>query len=81
MRKGVVILRDEAATLELRGQVRERLEAERFLCESRQRFDGVMIVAFERAADQPEVTVEELEKLLRSNPLLAAAPIVIKAQD
>lgn len=81
MRKGVVILRDQASTLELRGQVREVLTGAGFECEARQRFDGIMIVAFGRASDKPDSSVEEVEKLLRSNVLLESAPLVIKAQE
>lgn len=81
MRKGVVVLRDQASTLELRGQVREVLTAAGFECEPRQRFDGIMIVAFERASDKPDSSVEEVETLLRGNALLESAPFVIKAQE
>jgi hypothetical protein len=78
MRKGVVILRPPIATLELQGQAKKMLVKEGFNCESKHRFDGVMIVAFEKAEEQPESSCEEVEGALRNNSLLHHAAFEIK---
>ena len=78
MRKGLVILRPPLATLELQGQAKKMLVKEGFDCELRQRFDGVLIVAFEKDVDQPELSIEEIEKTLRRNSFLHRTPFEIK---
>ena len=78
MHKGVVILRPPEATPELQGQAKKMLTKEGFTCESRQRFDGVLIVAFEKDASSPDSSREELEGALRNNSLLYRATFEIK---
>ncbi len=78
MHKGIVILRPPVATVEMRGQVKSILTAEGWTCESRQRFDGVMAVTFEKGQDDLESTAEEIEALLRVSALLSDAPFSIR---
>lgn len=79
MRKGLVILRPPTATLEVRAQVQQTLADNDWSCDTRERFDGVMIVAFERDETKPESSVEEIETLLKGNSVLEGATYQVKA--
>ncbi len=64
MRNGVVILRNDEATVRHQSQVCMILSHNGFGCHARQRFDGLMLVAFERDAKEDDTSVEAVEALL-----------------
>jgi len=64
MRSGVLICRPPHATARWQSQAALVFSHNGFSCQLRQRFDGVLIVAFERDAGQADMEAEELEKLL-----------------
>jgi len=78
MRKGIVVLRPPLATPELQAQVKRVLENGDWVCEFRTRFDGVMAVAFERPAEQPEGTLGEVEAQLLGNFMLSNTKLEIR---
>jgi len=79
MQKGIVIIRDEIATPELRAQAALLLRKEGWICQLRERFDGVFAVAFEAEDDRPDIDADAIESLLREgSPLLASLSFEIK---
>jgi hypothetical protein len=64
MREGVIICRPPEATAKWQSSVALVLSHNGYSCQLRQRFDGVLIVAFGRDKGQPDSTEEELTELL-----------------
>jgi len=81
MRKGVVVIRPPAATAEIQSQIAEILRAADWVVENRRRFDGVLIVAFERMEDAPDETPETMDQTIRTSAFLADLPFEIKQQE
>ena len=78
MTKGIVILRGPAATTELQAQAVEVLTGAGWACELRQRFDGTLAVAFDRAVSRDVGDDGDVEALLRKHPLLGAVDLEIR---
>ena len=64
MRSGILICRPPHATARWQSQAALVFSHNDFSCELRQRFDGVLIVAFERDAGKPDIEADDLEKML-----------------
>jgi hypothetical protein len=64
MRNGVVILRNDEATIRHQSQTCMVLSHNGFGCRAQQRHDGLMLVAFQRDAKQADTTIETVEQLL-----------------
>ncbi len=67
MRKGVIIARPPDATARWQSSTAMVLSHNGWSCQLRQRFDGVLIVAFDRDKNEPDSTLEELTELLKEN--------------
>jgi len=67
MRRGVIICHPPHATARWQSSVAMVLSHNGWGCQLRQRFDGVLIVAYERDKDKEDGTVEALEELLKEN--------------
>ena len=67
MRNGVIICRPPDATARWQSSTAMVLSHNGWSCQLRQRFDGVLIVAFDRDKSQPDSTLEEFTELLKEN--------------
>ena len=64
MRKGILILRPPTATQERQAEAHKVLAGAGWTCELRERFDGVLIVAFDRDEGGEEPTEDQVRELL-----------------
>ena len=67
MRNGVIICRPPDATARWQSSTAMVLSHNGWSCQLRQRFDGVLIVAFGRDKGHPDSSEEELAELLKEN--------------
>ena len=66
MRKGVVVIRPTQATIRQQSQICLALSHNGFSVEPRTRFDSLLMVAFERDDDEPDVEEAALYELFES---------------
>ncbi len=78
MRKGVVILRPPEGTVRQQSQICLALSHNGFGVQPRTRFDNLLMVAFERDEEAPDVTVEDLETLFKTLDDFPTSNIEIK---
>ncbi len=80
MRKGVVILRPPDGTVRQQSQVCLALSHTGFTVDPRTRFDNLLIVAFERDDDAPEVDEAGMHALFKAIDDFETSNIEIKSQ-
>ena len=79
MRKGVLILRDPA-TIRLQSQSCLVLSHNGFSCRATQRYDGLLLVHFQRDDGEPDMELADLQTILRENEIWDDEICEIKVQ-
>ena len=80
MRQGVVIFRPPNATARRQSQTCLVLSHNGYSCHARQRYDNVLIVAFQRDKNEPDAEVEDVVELLKEAGVWDDEDTEVKAQ-